>query len=183
MVRCGGLVGIWTLFEELPQCHCTLFFVLLFPTQHSPRLFLLSQRELAQAQHGDIFGQIFLDSASPRDLVRTIVVGLVDLIAVVEARGVCLELVVSLGCVSRAFGAHDKAQGRFLEELARRLVCLKDGNHGVGHGESVVLEVAEHFNSSVFLQQPEDLATLSQRLYTRVQAQVHRAILDGPDEG
>ena len=130
---------------------------------------------------GDIPSQIFLNKASTRDPEGAVVGGLVDLIAVVEGRRICLELVVPLSSVSRAFGAHDKAQGRHLEEFLRRLVRLKNGNHRVGHRESVVLEVAEHFDSSVLLHQPEDLATLSQRLYTRMQAQVHRATLDWPD--
>jgi hypothetical protein len=181
VVRGSGLCRSRSFFQELPQS-LDGGFSLLFPAQHSPRLFLFPQCKFAQAQHGDIFDQILLDNASARDLVGAIVDVLVDLIAVVEARVVGLELVVSLSSFSCAFGGHDKAQRRFLEEFARAFVCLVDGNHGVGHRQRVVLEVAEHFDSSEFLHQAKNLTTLGQSLYTGMQSQMHRTVPDGPDE-
>jgi hypothetical protein len=168
-------------FQELPQSLRSLFSLLL-PVHNPPRLFALPQGEFAQTQHGDVFDQIFLDKASTRDFVGAIVGVLVDLIAVVEGRGIGLELVMSLSSFSRAFGAHDKAQGRFLEEFPCALVRLEDGNHRVGHGQRVVLEVAEHLDSSKLLHQSKDFTTLGQRLYTRMQPQVNRAVSDWPDE-
>ena len=167
--------------KELPQSHCSLFF-LLFPLQHSPRLFLLPQSEFTQTLHGDGFGQVFLDKTSVRDPVTAIVDGLVDVIAVVESRWVGLELVVPLLSLGGAFGAHDETQRRFFEQFPRALVRLVDGNHGVGHALRVVLEVAKHFDSSELLHQPNNLATLGQCLYTRVQPQMHCAVPNGPNE-
>jgi hypothetical protein len=178
VVCCSGSRGF---FQELPQSLCSLF-SLLFPVQHPPRLFALPQGKFAQTQHGDVFDEIFLDKASTRDFVGAIVGVLVDLIPVVEGRRVGLELVMPLSSFSRAFRAHDKAQGRFLEELPCALVRLEYGKHRVGHWQRVVLEVAEHFDSSEFLHQSKDFTTLGQRLYTRMQPQVHRAVSDRPDE-
>lgn len=171
--------------KEMAQSRCGLF-SLLFPLQHSPRLFVLGQSEFAQTVHGDVFGQVLLDKTSGRDLVAAMVDGLVDVIAVVECRGIGLELVVPLLAFGGAFGAHDKAQGRLLDESLRALVRLVDGNHRGGQRLRVVLEVAKHFDSSEFLHQPNNLSTLGQCLYTRMQPQMHCAIpnrSDKPREG
>lgn len=165
----------------MPQALCSLF-SLLFALQHSPGLFVLPQSELAQTLHRDVFGQVLLDKASGRDLVAAIVDGLVDVVAVVECRGIGLELVVPLLSFRGALGAHDKTQGRLLEQFPRALVRLVDGNHRVGQRLRVVLEVAEHFDSSEFLHQPHNLTTLGQCFYTRVQPQMHCAIPKWSDE-